>query len=476
MIVQGGIMEKRHSASRPSLPCVFSLLAILAAAQAACAQSASIADQPALKDLFSGDFSIGCLLSYRHIGFPSDPKVMGSSAVVAPRGGELIARHMNCMSPGNNMKPMYTVDVAASAAACAESAKDQSKSAYAETHPIVRFNPDLIAQLDWAKRKGFAFRGHTIVWHSQTPPELFREGYDANAALVSKMVMAARLENYVNELFRLMHESWPGMMIAIDVVNEAVTDSGSIRIQGNDWYSVFGDDSYVALAFALARRASVKQGEGQAKLYYNDYNTHIKSKADGIARLCGPIFKAGNLDGIGMQEHDSLRSPTVEEWIASYDAFFPVCSEMSVTEFDVASGEKDPRKAVLDAQANQYAALFMAFVQRSARSGRGKIVNVSKDGLNDEFTFKTNQSSSLWYADYSAKPSFEAVAGIGRSYAQLLGMIARAASLPENDKIAKAAEKARAVMDANYSAEKSAATALSRAATDLKAAFEANSK
>jgi hypothetical protein len=90
-------------------------------------------DVPALKDVFANDFTIGCLLSYRHVGFPGDPGVSGQSQVVALSGGDLIKYHMNSMSSGNNMKPMYTVDIAASAAAydAASGAKRDS----IETHP-----------------------------------------------------------------------------------------------------------------------------------------------------------------------------------------------------------------------------------------------------------------------------------------------------------------------------------------------------
>jgi hypothetical protein len=33
---------------------------------------------PALKDVFSHDFKIGCVLSYRHVGFLDDPYVQDS--------------------------------------------------------------------------------------------------------------------------------------------------------------------------------------------------------------------------------------------------------------------------------------------------------------------------------------------------------------------------------------------------------------
>ena len=72
---------------------------------------------PALKDVYADDFSIGCLLSYKYIGFEDDPPVPGQLPIVTPNGGYLIQYHMNSMSPGNNMKPQNTVDISASAAA-----------------------------------------------------------------------------------------------------------------------------------------------------------------------------------------------------------------------------------------------------------------------------------------------------------------------------------------------------------------------
>ena len=388
-------MNNKKSAAIILITLCFSMLA--------CAEGAKELDiQPPLKELYKNDFSIGCLLSYAHVGFPSDPRVPGQSTVVSPDGGELISFHMSSMSPGNWMKAAYIVDTAASAEAYANALTDAEKT-YADTHPKVRFNPNIIAQLNWAQRQGFVFRGHTLVWHNQTPgTSFFRKGYDENGPYVSGEEMSLRLEHYISEVMRIIHKGWPGMLIAMDVVNEAVTDEGLDRTK-SEWYAVFGDSSYVFKAFEYARKYSIEYGEPQIKLYYNDYNTYKPRKADGIVRLCAPIFSAGYLDGIGMQEHDSIDHPTRNEWIASYEKFDAVCSEMSVTELDVKAGTP-PAKI---AQAAQYKMLFTCFLERSARSGRGKIVNVTKDGLNDEWSFV--KGSSLWDSQNRPKPAFYAV-------------------------------------------------------------------
>lgn len=431
---------------------------------------------PALKNVYKNDFYIGCLLSYTHVGFPSDPPVPGQSGIVAPNGGNLIKFHMNSMSPGNNMKPQFTVDITASASAYASASAAAKDSV--DTHPVVRFNGNLIAQLNWAKRQGFTFRGHTLVWHSQTPgTSFFRSGYTSNGTRLTKAKMTERMDNYIKEVIRLIHEGWPGLLTAIDVVNEAVNDNGADRTTDSEWYVTFGDNSYLMKAFEFTRKWTVAYGEPQIKLYYNDYNTHNPNKADGIVRICAPIFQAGYLDGIGMQDHDALSSPTAAQWIASYNKFAPICTEMAVTELDVNPGSGTPTPAILATQANQYAMLFKCFIERSYRSGRGKIISVSKDGLNDQYAFVAN--ASLWDNRNQCKPAFYASVNVGINYNALDSLIARADTLKEREytaaswsTFAAALASAKSAMTQNYSPSVSAVEALLKAKNDLNTAIK----
>jgi GH35 family endo-1,4-beta-xylanase len=435
---------------------------------------------PALKKVYANDFYIGCLLSYKHVGFSSDPQVSGQSSVISSTGGELIRYHMNSMTPGNNMKSVYTIEISGSASSFSSAKTNEEKDSI-EIHPKVRFNGDLIAQLNWAKRQGFTFRGHTLVWHSQSPAEFFRSGYTTSGARLTKEVMTLRMENYIKEVIRLIHESWPGMVSAIDVVNEAISDgNGAFRTTNNEYYTTFGDEKYVMKAFEFARKYTQFYGETQIKLYYNDYSTSNSAKADGIVRLCKPIFEAGLLDGIGMQEHDSNTNPSAQAWISSYNKFDAICTEMAVTELDVStnSGTNTPSSTILETQANQYAALFKCFVERSYFSGRGKIINVSKDGLNDQYTFVTNQSSSLWDANNQCKPAFYAVAEVGINYNKLDSLIKFAEKLNSVNysteawlTISSALNSATSSLSKNYSASSSAVKGLGDAITILEKAL-----
>ena len=455
---------------------------ILITASYTIAQTGTIqTDVPALKDVYKNDFKIGCLLSYAHVGFSTDPVVPGQSTVVDDNGGYLIKYHMNSMSPGNNMKPQYTVDLNASAVAY-NAASTQAKKDSVDVNPTIKFNGNIIAQLNWAKRQGFTFRGHTLVWHSQTPgTAFFRTGYSSTGARLTKEKMTERMGNYIKEVIRIIHESWPGLLSAFDVVNEAINGNGTDRTTDSEWYMTFGDNTYLMKAFEFARKYTVQYGELQIKLYYNDYSTEVSAKADGIVRVCKPIYEAGFLDGIGMQDHDQMSNPSAASWIASYNKFAPICKEMAVTELDVStgSGTNSPSASTLANQANQYGQLFKCFVERSYFSGRGKIINVSKDGLNDQYTFVTNQASSLWDTRDQCKAAFYAVVNVGIFFNKLDSLIKFTNTLQQGDytsaswsNLTTVLTSAQTIKNSNYSYGVSAADALGKAKDDLSSAIK----
>ncbi|HVN49626.1 MAG TPA: endo-1,4-beta-xylanase, partial [Bacteroidota bacterium] len=186
------------------------------------------------------------------------------------------------------------------------------------------------------------------------------------------------------------------------------------------------------------------------------------------------------LDGIGMQEHDALTYPTAADWIATYNKFYPICSEMAVTECDVntSSNTNWPSAAISAKQANQYGQLFKCYVERSYRSGRGKIINVTKDGLNDAWTFVKYQSTSLWDTLDQCKPAFYAVARVGQYYNMLDSLLKVVDSLHQTNytttswaTLTSVAASAKNAMIQSYSVSSSADTTLGKSKDSLIAAM-----
>ena len=98
-----------------------------------------------------------------------------------------------------------------------------------------------------------------------------------------------------NNIYKVVGR-YKGKINAWDVVNEALNDDGSLR--NSLWYQIIGED-YVAQAFKFAHEA-----DPNSELYYNDYNLHKASKADGAVELIEEIQNQGiRVTGIGMQGH-----------------------------------------------------------------------------------------------------------------------------------------------------------------------------
>lgn len=155
-------------------------------------------------------------------------------------------------------------------------------------------------------------RGHTLVWHSQSPEWVFKEGFNASGAYVNSATMDARMESYIKNLFNAIKTQYPGLnLYAYDVANECVSDDsnrtanyGGAREPGygngkSPWVQIYGSNSFVEKAFTYARKYAP---EG-CDLYYNDYNEYWDHKRDCIYNMCKSLYEKGLLDGVGMQSH-----------------------------------------------------------------------------------------------------------------------------------------------------------------------------
>lgn len=307
----------------------------------------------------------------------------------------LITNQFNSITMENQMKPESLL-----------SKENQTRG----TDTNVLINEEILQKvLKLASDNGLKLRGHTLVWHSQTPEWFFHKDYNVDKSLVSKDVMRQRMESYIKKVLTYCQENYPGVVYAWDVVNEAVNDDGTMRTSSN-WYKVYGDAGYVTDAFTFAR----KYADKDVKLFLNDYNEYAAAKRDRIYQVVKDLYDKGLCDGVGMQSHYSMTSPTiaaVKVAIQKYNQIDPGKIEIQLTELDIHNTFRTAadQKSV----ATKYQSLFNMLVD-SRRNQKINITGVTFWGLTDGDSwlsdFKGETSYPLLFgADYAAKSAYFAV-------------------------------------------------------------------
>lgn len=343
-------------------------------------------EKAALKDVYSKYFSIGTIMNYYTI---TDTKCLN-----------IVKNNFNSITCENEMKPDSLLDLR----------KNMTEPEKYDENPQVNFE-NAAPILKFAKDNGIKMRGHTLVWFSQTPRSLFAEKYsnDQNAPLVSREKMLKRMENYIKNVIEYANKNYPGVIYAWDVVNEAINiDDGQkdgLRTKDNLWYQVVGPD-YIEKAFEFARKYASKD----QKLFYNDYSTADKTKCDYIVKLLTKLKDKGIIDGIGMQSHISIDSPSIMDIDTTTREYAKLGLEVQVTELDMAMNKNT--KADLQKQATNYKRLFILF-KRWKDQGI-KITNVTFWGITDDQSWLNNLNGDTEYPllfddKYKKKPAFYGV-------------------------------------------------------------------
>jgi endo-1,4-beta-xylanase len=279
-----------------------------------------------------------------------------------------------------------------------------------------------------AKSHGMGVRGHTLLWHRQTPAWVFS---DASGAPASKQVLLARLKNHIDKVaghFR-------GSIYAWDVVNEAIMDDGRYRTQDepeedqrSKWHGILGT-SYIAEAFRFAHAA-----DPQAKLFYNEYRNYIPVKRQAVYEMLKGLLADGvPVHGVGLQCHLNIEPSSVEgnhgqyQTVAELDKTIALYAslglEVQVTELDLSvyvPGVKyAPEQyytaatftdAVEAKQAERYAAFFELF-----RKHASVITGVTFWGIADDNTWLSEFDSGrkdfplLFDEQHAPKQAFERI-------------------------------------------------------------------
>jgi endo-1,4-beta-xylanase len=163
--------------------------------------------------------------------------------------------------------------------------------------------------------------GHNLVWHSQTPAWVF---HDDKGNLLTRDALLARMRDHIHTVVG----RYKGRIQSWDVVNEALNEDGTLR--PSLWYKIIGPD-YIEKAFEYAHEA-----DPSAQLNYNDYNLENEPKRNGAITLVKQLQAAGiPISTVGVQEHDSLDWPTLDQLNATIEAFGKLGVKVAISELDV---------------------------------------------------------------------------------------------------------------------------------------------
>lgn len=163
--------------------------------------------------------------------------------------------------------------------------------------------------------------GHNLVWHSQVPDWVFR---DDKGNLVDRETLLKRMNDHIATVVG----RYKGRIQSWDVVNEALNEDGTLR--QSLWLKIIGED-YIAKAFEYAHEA-----DPQAQLTYNDYSLENVAKLNGALALIAKLKAQGvPITTVGLQGHDSLTWPSLEDEDATISAFAKLGVKVAITELDI---------------------------------------------------------------------------------------------------------------------------------------------
>ena len=296
-------------------------------------------DKVRLCEAFAGQFLVGAAVN------PYTIKAQG----------ELLTRHFNSITAENEMKFVSVQP-------------EEGRYTFEKADALMAF----------ARERGMAVRGHTLVWHNQTPEWVFESGSGGRA---DRETLLARMKSHIDEVVT----RYKGSIYAWDVVNEAVTDSGADVLRPSKWLDIAGE-AFIAKAFEYAHAA-----DPQALLFYNDYNESAPDKREKIYGLVKSLKEQDvPIHGVGLQAHWNIETPSLDNIRQAIERYAALGVQLHITELDVSVFQQDDRRtdlkeptdAMLERQAERYGQFFRLFKEYSAH-----VTSVTFWGAADDYTW-----------------------------------------------------------------------------------------
>lgn len=384
----------------------------------------------------------------------------GMESIIGKNGSEFIQSQFNAYTPGNEMKPDAIMGSTPGKIVKPEDEEDDSTDFFTiedakslgyiipddyatfeqnrfknETGEVVvpRLKFDKVdAIMKACHEKGIKLRGHTLVWHSQTPVFFFQQYFKAAKSSkynVSKDCMDSRLEFYIKTVFEhLLTSEYADCLYGYDVVNEYLHSRGENFGKYTSYYGlIYGtyDDSvanhkvslqpsYLKNSFTWAHEMLVKHNRTDVKLFYNDFNCY--ENPQNIVHLTDFINSNGKVcDGIGMQAHlditDSFHS--AKNFATALEVFRVNSPELEIqiTELDAGMNSE---KATDQDQAAYYDQIMNAILTNKKKGGN--ITGLILWSLYDGVSWRAANVPCVFSGLHMPKSAFYAVMDAKKEY------------------------------------------------------------
>ncbi|MBT2657122.1 endo-1,4-beta-xylanase [Bacillus sp. ISL-18] len=294
---------------------------------------------PSLQKVYENFFNIGAAVNLRTIESQQN----------------LLAKHFNSITAENDMKFELLQP-------------EEGKFTFERADKLATF----------AQSHGMKMRGHTLVWHNQTPDWVFQ---NSDGEKVTRDQLLQRMKDHMTTVM----QSYKGQIYCWDVVNEAVTDEGPELYRKTNWFDIIGED-YIEKAFEIAHAA-----DPDALLFYNDYNESNPGKREKIYQLVKSLVDKGvPIHGVGLQGHWNLTNPSLDQIREAIERYASLGLKLQLTELDVSVFEfedkrtdlTEPTEEMTERQTQRYQQIFELL-----REYRDVITAVTFWGAADDYTW-----------------------------------------------------------------------------------------
>ncbi len=251
------------------------------------------------------------------------------------------------------------------------------------------------AMVQWAKDHNMKVRGHTLVWHTQTPEWVWSSGRDQTLA---------NIDDHIERMLKHFNVG-DDTVYCWDVVNEALDDNDSNQnetYRKSGFYTSVGSEEYIAHAFIKADEVAKKIGS-DVQLFYNDYNLDNPNKRAKAVKLIEYVrSERGRIDGIGMQGHYKMPTFNLKNFEESIKTFTGMGLDVQLTELDLSiyawgePGIKPFNETLKQQQADLYGEIFRILRQYSKpwKAGAGVVTGATFWGVADDYTWLDSQNQA----------------------------------------------------------------------------------